>query len=133
MLSELRKQRRDRELTLDKLSQHTGIHLNILSRYERGLQIPTFQHMRVLAQALDVSVSSLFPDYPDISTLLKSESRFQKRVLKKMSEDEKDELLESPIIGDQKETRRIIIQCAKKYNIPVPKTYGLIGYRKSRK
>ena len=61
MGAEIRKLRKARKLTLQELSEATGISLSYLSEIERGLTNPTVEAMEAIASALRVDFSWFFP------------------------------------------------------------------------
>jgi len=56
----LRKYRKEKGLTQEKLSEICNISTDYLSEIERGKTAPSFKRMDMLAQALDVEVYKLF-------------------------------------------------------------------------
>lgn len=61
-LKDLRRDHPDR-LTLEQLSERTGIDVSLLSRYERGVRWPPAERLRIIADALGVRVFELFDEY----------------------------------------------------------------------
>lgn len=61
----LKKLREEKKLTQTELSKRSGIHNVNLSRYERGLQQPTAEALRKLAEALEVSIGHLMEGSPN--------------------------------------------------------------------
>lgn len=61
--------RRSRRLTLDQLSDSTGLDKGYLSRLERGQKAPSIATVMKLAQALEVPVSALFGETIDEASI----------------------------------------------------------------
>lgn len=57
--------RRARDMTLDQLAERTGLNKGYLSRLERNEKAPSISTVMKLAQALSVSVSTLFGEVLD--------------------------------------------------------------------
>ena len=49
-------------MTLDDLSQRSGVSKSQLSQIERGLSVPTVTKLQEIAEALDVPISSMFAE-----------------------------------------------------------------------
>ncbi|MBN2143771.1 MAG: ImmA/IrrE family metallo-endopeptidase [Candidatus Aureabacteria bacterium] len=60
----LRQIRKQRQLTLQELSEQSGIPLNTLGRIERGQNWPSVQWISKLSDALEVPVNALFQEEP---------------------------------------------------------------------
>ena len=54
-----------RGLTQEELAHRAGVHVTYLSGIERGRRNPSLKNIRLLAMALEVTVSSLFEDIED--------------------------------------------------------------------
>ena len=66
---EVRVLRRRRKMTIEQMSQATGLNRGYLSRLERGEKAPSIASVVKLAQALDVPVSTLFGESLDDSLI----------------------------------------------------------------
>lgn len=60
----IRDERRIRKLTLEELSQKTGLSKSFLSQVERGLAQPSVSSLKKIAQQFGISVVSLFANEP---------------------------------------------------------------------
>ena len=60
-MNNLRRQRLRADKSQLQLMAETKIHFSVISRIERGWVAPTISQMEKLAEALGVSVSTLFP------------------------------------------------------------------------
>ena len=70
----IRQARKDMNLTLQSLSDLTGIHCNQISRFETDKRMPTFDQIIILAFFLEVSIYYFItPSHPYRDTLLKLE------------------------------------------------------------
>lgn len=56
----LRKIRRRKDLTQEKLAEALGVSVEFISNMERGVNAPSFETIEKIAQAFDLSVSQLF-------------------------------------------------------------------------
>lgn len=77
--AEIRRLRRQKELTLDALASRTGLSKGYLSRLERGLKSPPISTLSNIVGALGVEIASLFQqkqNQPRIS-LVRSHERMQ--------------------------------------------------------
>lgn len=62
MLSEMRKNRVLKDLTLDDLYLRTGIDQSRLSRIERNIFKPSDREKKLISKALRVPVQEIFPE-----------------------------------------------------------------------
>jgi transcriptional regulator with XRE-family HTH domain len=88
----LKQLREEKNLTQTELSKRSGIHNVNLSRYERGLQQPTAEVLRKLAEALEVSIGHLMEGAPNEippSRLEDAELRSQLEEIERLPEMEK--------------------------------------------
>lgn len=60
----LRDLRRRRSLTLQALSEESGVSIGMLSQMERGVSTPSIRTLQRVAEALDVPISWFFSDGP---------------------------------------------------------------------
>jgi transcriptional regulator with XRE-family HTH domain len=65
MLLNLRRERILRQLSLYDVRERTGISVSKLSLIERGIEPPSEEDKKRLAQALGVGVQDLFPPAPE--------------------------------------------------------------------
>jgi transcriptional regulator with XRE-family HTH domain len=56
----LREARKNKDLSLQDVADATGLSIGLISQIERGLTTPSMRSLRQIADAVDVSVSSLF-------------------------------------------------------------------------
>jgi len=90
--SRLRALREQKNLTQTELSKLSSIHNVNLSRYERGLQQPTADVLRKLAEALSVSIGHLMEGAPNEippSRLEDTELRSQLEEIERLPDSEK--------------------------------------------
>ncbi|MFW5967402.1 MAG: response regulator [Persicimonas sp.] len=59
----IRRMRKDRDLTLKQMSRRTGLSVSLLSQIERAESSASVSSLYKLARALDVRVTELFGDY----------------------------------------------------------------------
>lgn len=88
----LKKLREEKKLTQTELGKRSGIHNVNLSRYERGLQQPTADALRKLAEALEVSIGHLMEGGPNEippSRLEDTELRSQLEEIERLPDTEK--------------------------------------------
>lgn len=88
----LKRLREEKNLTQTELSKRSGIHNVNLSRYERGLQQPTADALRKLAEALEVSIGHLMEGSPNEippSRLEDAELRSQLEEIERLPDVEK--------------------------------------------
>lgn len=57
---QLRKMRRDRDMTQEQFSESVGISVDFLSLMERGINAPSFETLERIARVLKVRVHDLF-------------------------------------------------------------------------
>lgn len=57
---QLRKMRRNRDMTQEQFSESVGISVDFLSLMERGINAPSFETLERIARALKVRVCDLF-------------------------------------------------------------------------
>ena len=72
----IREERRKGNLTLEKLSQKTGLSKSFLSQVERGLAQPSVSSLKKIAQEFGISVVDLFGNEPDQKNRLGSSPNF---------------------------------------------------------
>ncbi len=70
----IRDERRIRKLTLEELSQKTGLSKSFLSQVERGLAQPSVSSLKKIAQQFEISVVNLFSNESPPSPALKNHS-----------------------------------------------------------
>jgi transcriptional regulator with XRE-family HTH domain len=58
----LRRLRRTRRKTIEEVAFDAGVHPTYLSGIERGIRNPTFDKLSGLADALDISLGSIFTE-----------------------------------------------------------------------
>ncbi|MEP9367334.1 cupin domain-containing protein [Xanthobacter sp. VNH20] len=64
--SRIRVLRKERKLSIERLSEESGLSVGMLSQLERGLTTPSVRSLRVLGAALDVPISWFFtPTHSD--------------------------------------------------------------------
>ena len=61
-LSTLKRLRKKADVTLEQLSERTGISVSQLSRYESGDRDPSLSHLRLLASTFDVPIAVIADD-----------------------------------------------------------------------
>lgn len=74
--SELKKVRKSRQLTLQQLSDQSGLSVSFLSQIERGLRTLTFTSLKKICEALDVNVNFFF-DNGDSSFVKKEKTSYK--------------------------------------------------------
>ncbi|WP_165089761.1 helix-turn-helix domain-containing protein [Neisseria yangbaofengii] len=60
LAEQLHRLRKERQLTLQQLSQKSGISVSTLSKIEKGQLSPTYEKIAALARGLDIHVADLF-------------------------------------------------------------------------
>ncbi|MGO4249449.1 cupin domain-containing protein [Paenarthrobacter sp. RAF54_2] len=75
--SRIRELRRDRGMTLNQVSQRSGLSVAMLSQVERGLSDPSLESLRRLAETLDVPLFDLFrtEDAEQVAVIRKDQRR----------------------------------------------------------
>ena len=73
----IRDERRIRKLTLEELSQKTGLSKSFLSQVERGLAQPSVSSLKKIAQQFGISVVNLFSNESMPSPSLKNHSSIE--------------------------------------------------------
>src|SRR5690625_3151647 len=58
--SELKKVRKGKKMTLQELSDRSGLSISFLSQVERGLRTLTFTSLRKISEALEVNINFFF-------------------------------------------------------------------------
>ncbi len=61
-MNNLRKMRREKEITQYELELRTGIHQSYLSIMEKGYRKPSLSQMSLIAKGLNCDVKEVFPD-----------------------------------------------------------------------
>lgn len=74
--------RLQRAMSLDALSKEAGVSKSLLSQIERNISVPTVIKLQKIAEALRISISSMFPenDTPVEEFAEKKKSGFSKRI-----------------------------------------------------
>lgn len=67
--------RKQKSITLKRLSEETGLSIGFLSNIERGSTSPTVKHLEVIAKVLCVPLSRLFVEPPGVNVVRKSERK----------------------------------------------------------
>lgn len=75
----IREERRKRKLTLELLSQKTGLSKSFLSQIERGLAQPSVSSLKKIAQEFGISVVSLFANETNSRNILNLVPAFEAR------------------------------------------------------
>lgn len=75
----IREERRKRKLTLELLSQKTGLSKSFLSQIERGLAQPSVSSLKKIAQEFGISVVSLFANETNNRNILNLVPAFEAR------------------------------------------------------
>ncbi len=75
----IREERRKRKLTLELLSQKTGLSKSFLSQIERGLAQPSVSSLKKIAQEFGLSVVSLFANEANSRNLINLVPSFEPR------------------------------------------------------
>jgi len=76
MLSRIRELRLERGLTLNQVSERTGLSVALLSQVERGLTDPSLESLRRLAETLELPLFDLFrTDEPDRVAVIRHDER----------------------------------------------------------
>lgn len=57
----VRKARRSKNLTQEKLADKAGLHFTYIGQIERGLRNPSLINIHKLVKALDIPISQIFP------------------------------------------------------------------------
>lgn len=104
----IKKVREKKNITQEQLSQSTGLHITLISKYERGVVDPTAESIYKIAKALDIPLDYLF-DYDiasDNNTVTDKEIQY---LMKKVQEMD---------VFDRKVVKRIIDALYFKKDIP---------------
>lgn len=59
----IRRRRRELDLSQEDLAERAGLHRNYVSGIETGTRNPSLKNIEKLANALEISMASLFTDY----------------------------------------------------------------------
>ena len=54
--------RKDKGITIQELSERTGISISSLSMYENGKRVPSIKNIKLIANGLDVDVDEFYKD-----------------------------------------------------------------------
>jgi len=73
-IKEIRKQRR---MTLQNMSDKTGLSIAFISKVERGLTSPTFSALLEICKALEVDLANLAQPFEELHPLIKKNERIQ--------------------------------------------------------
>ena len=59
--AEIRKKRRDREITVTQLAKYMGVHRNTIARWEAGLNEVGTENLDIIAKLFGISINLLLP------------------------------------------------------------------------
>ncbi len=54
--------RKDKGITIQELSERTGISISSLSMYENGKRVPSIKNIKLIANGLEVDVDEFYKD-----------------------------------------------------------------------
>ncbi len=74
---ELKKIRKEKKMTLQELSDKSGLSISFLSQIERGLRTLTFTSLRKVSEALDVNINFFFEE--SVTSIKKEGSKNKKK------------------------------------------------------
>ena len=126
--ADLRALRKARGLTLQDLAEELGRSVGWLSQVERDMSEPSITDLRLMAAALDVSVSSLFRSEPnaahELGYIVRAESR---RPIGSRTAGLVEELL-SPDLTDDFEMVHSVFEPRSEITEPVTRPTQEVGY-----
>jgi len=74
--SRIKKLRKQRQVTLKELSEYTGLSIGFLSSFEREVTSPSLQNLKIIAEALDTTITDLISDEtPERTVIHKKETK----------------------------------------------------------